>query len=331
MSRSIMQVLALTAVLTSAACSDLTNSAGNTIELSPAFQTVPLGFSANSNSFDATGDAGMPFYPESMRGVGFHGGNSGPGGGDDDGKRHDDRHDGFGHGGIRGLLMGGGLGPDFIGALAFGKGKGRGPFGSFSLPDSCTFDATSGRVTCPPKDRGGLTVNLSFAFKNAAGEAQPKFDTLTTDLVNVQTDVSGTKTRHDGAVTSEVSHESDRTVAGLAPGSAQRTVNGTASATETTSGTRDDITFTAERVAYDTTTGLVIPIQDGRPTIPSAGMVVRRMTVTIQKGSAPPVTRFRREQVTFDGTNVVKIQITQDDVTKNCTLTLPGKRIVCEE
>ena len=34
---------------------------------------------------------------------------------------------------------------------------------------------------------------------------------------------------------------------------------------------------------------------------------------------------------TFDGTNVIKIQITQDDVTKNCTLTVPGKRLVCEE
>ena len=32
----------------------------------------------------------------------------------------------------------------------------------------------------------------------------------------------------------------------------------------------------------------------------------------------------------FDGTNVVKVEITQDDVTKNCTITLPDKKLVCE-
>jgi hypothetical protein len=328
MSRSIKQLLALTAVLTSAACSDLTNSSGSVVELSSAFQTMPLGFSAASSSFDPAGDAGMPFYPESMRSVQAH--TRGPGG-EDDGKRQGDRHDGFGFGGIRGLLMGGGLGPDFIGALAFGNGKGRGPFWVYHLPDSCTFNETTGRVTCPPKDRGGLTVNLSFAFKNQAGEAQAKFDSLSTDLVNAQTDISGTKTRHDGAVTSVVDHESDRTVSGLAPGSTERTVNGTAAARESTTGTRDEITFTAQRVAYDTTRGLVIPLRDGHPTLPSAGTVIRRMTVTIQKGANEPRTMFRREQATFDGTNVIKIQITQDDVTKNCTLTVPGKRLVCEE
>jgi hypothetical protein len=327
MSRSIKQLLALTAVLTSAACSDLTNASGSSIELSPAFQTMPLGFSAASNSFDPAGDAGMAFYPESMRAVGFHGGTSGPG----DAKPRGDRHDGFGFGGLRGLLMGGGLGPDFIGALAFGNGKGRGPFWVYNLPDTCTFSASTGRVTCPPKDRGGLTVNLSFAFKNAAGEAQTKFDSTSTDLLNVQTDITGTKTRHDGAVTSEVHHESDRTVSGLAPGSTERTVNGTAAAHETTTGTRDEVTFSADRVAYDTTRGLVIPLRDGHPTLPSAGTVIRQMTVTIQKGSEEPRTMFRREQATFDGTNVIKIQITQDDVTKNCTLTVPGKTLVCEE
>jgi hypothetical protein len=54
------------------------------------------------------------------------------------------------------------------------------------------------------------------------------------------------------------------------------------------------------------------------------------MKVTITKEGEDPRTRFRREKVAFDGTNVVKIEITQDDVTKNCTLTLPGKNLVCE-
>lgn len=329
-------LLAIATALTATACTDIINTGETSIALSPAFQTIPVGFSANSNSFDASGDLGSPFVPESMQRIGFHGGegeNSGPGsddrrGGEDE--RHKDRHDGFGGGGIRGLLMGGGLGPDFIGAIAFGKGKGRGPFGHFQLPDSCTFSAETGRVTCPPKERHDLTVNVSFAFKDAAGNAQPKFDTLSTDLVNVQTAVSGTKTHHDGAITSMVSHESDRTVSGLAPGSTQRTINGTAEASENTTGTKDEVAFTAERVAYDTTSNLVIPIVEGRPTIPSAGTVVRRMRVSITRGGETR-TRSRREKVTFDGTKVVKVEITQDDVTKNCTITFPEKKLACEE
>jgi hypothetical protein len=336
MSRFTRLAVAFATALTVAACADFMNSSESSIELSPAFQTIPVGFSANSNSFTPEGDAGMPFYPESMVGIGFHdgsggnsGSNSGPGRGDGD--RREDRHDGFGRAGMRGRLMGGGLGRDFIGAIAFGKGKGRGPFSVFSLPDSCTFSAETGRVTCPPREKHDLTVNVSFAFKDVNGIAQPAFDTVTTDLVNVQTDVSGTKTRHDGAVTSTLSHASDRTVTGLAAGSSERIVNGTAEAHETTSGTREEIEFTAEREAYDTTSNLVIPIREGRPTIPSAGTVIRRMHVTITKDGGEPRTKFRREKITFDGRNVVKIEITQDEVTKNCTLTLPEKKLVCED
>lgn len=322
MSGSMKQLLAIAAALSAAACTDLTTTSEQSVALSPAFQTIPVGFSANSNSFDASGDAGVPFFPENLSRIGFHGG-PGPNG------KGRDRHNGFGEHGIRGLLMGGGLGPDFIGALAFGRGKGRGPFGIFNLPDGCTFSEATGRVTCPPKERHGMTVNVSFAFQDAGGEAQAAFDTLSTDLVNVQTDVSGTKTRHDGAVTSTVSHESDRTVSGLAPGSTQRTINGTAEAHENTTGTRDEVVFTAEREAYDTTSSLVIPIVEGRPTIPSGGTVIRRMRVSITR-DGETATKSRREKITFDGTNVVKVEITQDDVTKNCTITLPEKKLVCE-
>jgi hypothetical protein len=346
MPRMTKHLIALAAVLSTAACSDLLNTSENTIALSPAFQTIPMGFSANSNSFDALGDAGLPFMPESMVEIGFHGDNRGPGSGDDDDRRGDDkedrdRHDGFGRGGIRGILMGGGLGPDFIGAIAFGKGRGRGPFGVFNLPDGCTFSDASGRVTCPPRERHGLIVNVSFAFKDEAGNAQPKFDTVTTDLVNVQVDVNGTKTREhddddddldddDDRVTSTLSHKSDRTVEGLAKGSTERVINGTAEAHENTEGTREGISFSAEREAFDTTSNLVIPIRDGHPTLPSAGTVIRSMKVTIAKEGKEPRTKFRREKITFDGTNVIKIEITQDDVTKNCTLTVPEKKISCE-
>ena len=331
-------VLAAATLSAMAACVDLNGASdNNTLVLGAAFQSVPVGFSANSNSFDPSGDVGEAFMPRDLApGVGYHGGRGGQGGGHGDNRQgggpgpNGERGHGFGDGGLRGLLMGGGLGPDFIGAVGFGHGRGRGPFDVFNLPDTCTFSATTGRVTCPETERRGLTVNVSYAFKDADGDAQPTFDTASTNSVNVKTAVEGERESRDGLVTTTVTHVSDRTVAGLAPGSDERTVNGTASAREESEGTRDGIAFTALREAADTTTGVVIPIVEGRPTIPSAGTVIRRMKVTITKDGEDPVTRFRREKITFDGTNVVRIEITQDDVTKSCTLTLPGKNLTCE-
>jgi hypothetical protein len=322
------RLLAIAAAgLAAAACTDLNSSAENTLALSAAFQTVPAGFSANSNTFDASGDAGVPFFPGALNPtVGFKDGPRAAGEGE---KPHGDRHDGFGEGGLRGLLMGGGLGPDFIGAIAFGKGRGRGPFGIFNLPASCTYDSGSGRVSCPDKTDNGLTVSASFAFMDEAGASQPKFDTLTTNSVNAKIDVSGTRTRKEGA-TSTVHHSSDRTVEGLAPGKTERKINGIASAHEDIAGTRDDVKFTAIRDVNDTTTNLVVPIVDGRPTIASSGKVVRNMVVSITAEGGTTTTKSRREEITFDGTNVVSVKITVDGTTKDCTVTLPNKRLVCE-
>lgn len=329
MSRSTQQLLAIAAVSVAAACSDVSVPNGDVVLLGPAFQSVPAGFSASSNTFDASGDLGEAYMPRNLAAIGFHGGPSGNQGGQQGHKGGEQGH-GFGDGGIRGLLMGGGLGPEFRGLIGFGKGKGHGPFGFFRLPDSCTFNATTGVVTCPETTKHGLTVNASYAFKDTAGVAQAKFDTLSTNSVNVKTSVKGTKTHREGAATTTVDHSSDRTVVGLAPGRTSRTINGTAQASETTEGTREGIAFTSSRQAADTTANLVIPIVDGKPTIPTSGVVIRNMKVTITKDGADAHTRSRREKITFDGTNVIKVEITQDGVTKNCTITLPGRELVCE-
>lgn len=310
MSGSTKQLLAIAVVLAVAACTDLANTSDNTLALGPAFQTVPAGFSANSNSFDASGDAGEAFFPGSI----------------EKGRKH---RDDFGDGWLRGLLMGGGLGPDFIGGIPFGKGRGRGPFGWYKLPEHCTFDSATGRVTCPETTKHELKVNVSYAFEDVEGVAQAKFDTVTTNSVNVKVDVSGTKAHRKGA-TSTLAHASDRTIGGLAKGSTQRTVDGTAKAHESTTGTREGISFTAVRDAGDTTRNVVISIVEGKPTIPTSGTVIRAMTVSITPDGGTATTKSRREEITFDGTNVIKVKITQDGQTKNCTITLPSKKLVCE-
>jgi hypothetical protein len=350
MSRHISLSLAATiAAVAVTACSDLGTGAAlsNTVALSSAFQTIPAGFSATSNTFDASGDRGRAFFPGDFSGasiVAEHG--------DDDGESHDidddhgdhdegeleDHHDGFGRG-IGGLMMGGGLGPEFIGGIPFGRDRGHGPFGELRIPSDCSFDATSERVDCPDRTHDGLTLTMSFQLKDTGGVAQAAFDTLSTDYVNVQTSISGTKVDDDpdddnrdddASVQATLSHSSDRTISGLAPGSTARTINGTSVGHEEVTGTHDAVTFAATRDVSDTTTNLVIPIADGRPTIPSSGVVIRNMAVSITKDGGAPVTHTRREQITFDGTSVVQVEVTQDGTTKNCTVTLPRRQLVCE-
>ena len=291
------------AALLSAACAErLTSTSGLTL-LDAAFITTPLGFESAASSFSSSGSGpGSPFMP------GDHAGMRGPSG---LGGGHD--------------FMGGGFGEDFLGGpMAGGR-----PFdrGGFSSPTNCTFSASTGIVTCAPETRGGLTINRTVIYKTAAGTAQAAQDS-TTNSVATHVTVSGTKTHHDGDV-STVSHTSDRTVTGLASTATQRTVSGTSAGTESTTGKDTAGTFTAARVIGDTTSGIIIPIVSGKPTYPTAGSVIRSMKATLTYTGKTPTTSTRREVVTYDGSATAKLVITRDGVTKTCTIALPRGRPAC--
>ena len=99
-----------------------------------------------------------------------------------------------------GALMGGGLQDAFVGGVAFEGGHHghRGPFGG-GLPCAGTFDAATGRVTCATETRNGLTIARTAAYADAAGQAQSAFDSLTTNSVNLHTEVTGTVSFTRGA------------------------------------------------------------------------------------------------------------------------------------
>ena len=300
--RTTRLVLAASAVVLGAACaegitsSDLANS-----ELASAFNSTLLSFSSTNNSFDAASDT--TFRPE---GGGHHGGRGG-------GRHHGGPGDGF---------MGG-FGIDFLG----GPGGGHRPFDG-GLSGDCTFNSSTGVITCAPVTRNGLTIVRTGSYTTAAGVAQSALDSLT-NTITLHVTVDGTTTHHRDSVTSEVHHVSDRTVTGLAKGSTQRTVNGTASGTESSSGTNETGTFTAVRVVGDTTKALVIPVADGKPSYPTSGTVIRAMTVTVTYSGQAPTTSTRREVITYDGSSTATLVITQDGTTKNCTLPLPHGRPTC--
>ena len=229
-------------------------------------------------------------------------------------------------------FMGGGLAGDFAGAatfLTFGRGPfDGGPFAPIRANKDCTFSSSTGRVTCPPQTIGGLTIARSYAYTDVNNKPQAALDT-TTNTVNTRVTVSGTIVFRRGDTTT-VNHASDQTVTGLAKGSAKRVINGTSAGTENTKGTDDKGNkFTTARVIGDTTTGLTIPVQSGKPTYPTAGSVVRSMQVTATIGSQAPAVSTRREVVTYDGSTTAKVTITHDGTTKNCTLPLPRGRLTC--
>lgn len=309
MTRTAHRALAAALVLSAAACADAT-SAGSILDLDPAFSSVPTGFNNTTSSF-AGGDSAA-WTP----GGHHHGGRGG---------RHGGRGGHFGLGG----LMGGGLGGIFLGD-GLGRHHGRHPFGQSVPFASCAFDAAAGRNVCAPETRDGLTINRSAQFLAAGGAVQQSYDSATTNTVNVRVSVAGTRTHRNGA-TSQVQHASDRTVGGLASGSTQRTVNGTSSGRESTTGSDSIGAFTAVRTAADSISGVVIPEAtpaNPRP-YPTAGTIVRSMQITVTYSGQAARTSTRREVVTYNGSSTATVVITRDGQTQTCSLPLPHGRPTC--
>jgi len=304
-------LLVVGAGVLSVACSDSTTTPVSSALAASALATAPISFDQINTSFVGNSDTNAGFVPG---GAQFEGEDS-------------EHHSGPGWTN----LMGGGIADVFRGRILFGLGFGRGPFGDLRAGSSCAFSSTDNRVTCAAVTRRGLTIDRSFSYLDASGAVQQAFDTATTNTVNAQTTVSGTRIHHDND-TSTVKSKSDITVAGLASGSTQRTVNGTASGTESTVGTNDDgVHFTATRVAGDTISGVIIPLQNGRPTYPTAGSIVRSMQATVALDGQTPTTSSRREVITFDGSSTAQITVTQDGVTKTGTLSLVGGGLDCHD
>src|SRR5215213_2062332 len=302
MKKIVLTGLTVGAVL-AAACNDANAPANElAIGMASAYSMTPAGFDQLSTSFNANSSAGafQPNFEGRGRGGGFGPPGHGPG---------------FGLG-----FMGGGLGGPFM-------GDGLGPRADDS---SCAYSTSTALVTCTFTTRDGLNVTRISKYTTASGQTQAKIDSTTNTVVSTIT-VAGTATRRDSSK-SVVSHTSNQTVAGLAKGSAQRTVNGTSTGTETTTGTSEKGAFTAKRVAGDTIKAVVIPVPtttNTRP-YPTAGSITRSMTATVTITGQAPTTSSRREVVTYDGSATAKVVITQDGKTQNCTLPLPHGRLACE-
>lgn len=278
--------------------------------LSLAFAAVPVGMASTQNSFDSSAaPVNGAWYPDApLGGMG--------------------REEGPPLGAGFGAMIGGGIRGDFVGGLGLGMGFGRGRFGDADLDgNNCAFVASTGRVTCATVTRDGLTITSSVAYTTANGTVQSAVDSLT-NSINTQFSVSGTKTRRDSSTTM-VTDSSDRTVSGLAKGSTQHTVNGTSYGSESTNGKDSTGTFVAVRIATDTTSGIIIPVSDTGRTYPTAGTIIRAMSVSLTYTGKAAQVSTRREVITYNGTNTAQVVITENGTTKTCSLPLPFGRPTC--
>jgi hypothetical protein len=332
-------IVAGVTALASIACADATTHSASSLTsaaLAAALSSVPVGYGDLSTSYigaSASSAGSAAFFLGGGRDASFD----------------------------RGGLMGGGLHDAFAGSIRFSGRSGiRGPFGG-GLNCTSTFDAATGRVVCAAETHNGVTTTRSAQYTTAAGAVQQAFDSLTTNTVNLQSAVSGTivyDRAADSASSSDhgkdcygrgrgaagrllgdtstiltasttLSGASTRTVSGLASGSTQRAVDGASAGKESTTGTSSRGSFTASRTVGDTTTGVIIPVTTGTATYPTAGTVVRSILASLQYTGETAVSLARREVITYDGTAVAKVVITENGTAKNCTKPLPKGPLTC--
>jgi hypothetical protein len=228
-------------------------------------------------------------------------------------------------------FMGGGLVADFLGVPL--NGTAPFSFNASGRAGACTYASGTGVVACDSTFQG-MRIVRTLAFRTAAGAGQPRYDSTSTHSIREEVAVTGTFTRRDSihgtwSRSSVVSLLSDRTVTGVEKGSTGRTVDGTSSGTENSTGAFEGRRYTSVRVRSDTTRAVVVPTQAGRPTFPTSGTIIRAMQVTLTYEGEAPTTSTRREVITFDGTSTARLMVVQDGTTTQCTIALPHGRPVC--
>jgi hypothetical protein len=170
----------------------------------------------------------------------------------------------------------------------------------------CPFDAGTGRFTCPTRTSENITVSRSYAFKNAAGEAQSAYDATTTESANFRSTMSGSVTRDLWSAT--ISRERDITESGLSGAETQHTINGVGSSTESRSRHTDGGERTYTMTTAATFTNVVVPFPRARGAWPLSGSITRQVTAT-RDGDAGTQTASRTATLTFNGTRLATLVI----------------------
>lgn len=197
--------------------------------------------------------------------------------------------------------------------------SGRGP---------CEFNPSTGQFECPPQSRDGITLTMHFTLFDASGNVQSKMD-RTTASIRTETTAEGTTTRENGAIVT-INRSGVMTTTGLGPDAKTHTLNGREQGTVVaTVAANDGTKVTTTTSIDDTTVNLVVPVRSGdrASAYPLSGT---RTHTTSTTGPAGRGALTVRRQETFDGTNIVRVEITVNGVTQSCTFDLATKTSTCQ-
>ena len=203
-------------------------------------------------------------------------------------------------------------------------------FGAFGVPTGdvprtggwhggCPFEAASGRFVCPVISANGRTMSRSYAFADAAGNAQSAYNATTTESANFRSMMSGAVAREGWSAT--MSHDRDMTVSGLSGAETSHTINGTGSSAQTRSRHTDagDRTYSMSSLA--TFANVVVPFPRTRGAWPVSGTITRTITATRDGDAA---THTRTTTTTFNGTRFATLTVGD----RTFTLDLATGRVV---
>lgn len=189
----------------------------------------------------------------------------------------------------------------------------------------CTYDAASGRYSCPAGAEGELTVTRSYRYQDATGAAQPAYNAATTAAINFATSAFG---QHTGeAVVGSVVRARNVTVSGLAGSETERTWNGSGS--DSLDVEVFGATITRRYILRSTVAmiNVIYALPRSSNPYPSSGQVQYDVHVTQTADGAQPVSRTatRRVTITFNGTAAVPLTVGL----LGCTLYLDTRGVAC--
>ncbi|OFW10002.1 MAG: hypothetical protein A3H96_03345 [Acidobacteria bacterium RIFCSPLOWO2_02_FULL_67_36] len=189
---------------------------------------------------------------------------------------------------------------------------------------ACVFDPATGQFTCPDQSRDGITFTRRFTLYDAKGAVQSAFDPKTTASIKTETTANGTTSRGDATVT--LNRRGTMTTTGLGSGATTHTLNGSEQGTVVVRSPSGSTNTSIN----DATTDLVVPVRsrDGGPAYPLSGVTVHATVTTTTRGSETRTVTTRRQE-TFNGTNIVQVEITVDGATARCTYDLAAHTSTC--
>lgn len=206
--------------------------------------------------------------------------------------------------------------PSYAGAL----GGGATLTGATGLPSlassSCAYTASSQSFVCAPVTLSGLTFNQSYTLLSASGAKQAAFDAKTTDAVRAATTIAGTVS--SSQLTFTIDGQQELTLSGLLSG--VHTLNGTSTMHYSASGAAaTSITATI------TITNLVLPAASaGKQSWPASG------TIAVEATTSGLAAASYKAVVTFNGTSVATVTVTDAGVSKTCRYDLASTAPTCQ-